>query len=230
MESRLLIIGIIFLGLISCKPTDIIGRYELQHFPRTTIELRKDGTFEFTKINPNPYLHAFEHPDEYYFITTGTWTVTRNKLTLNSNTDSLTSTEPEIIESKEDLTKVDTSKNLFGEMWTPRSYWTFTFYDMFGDTVNVLIGKSPDNSEIFRSHQSMKSLLWSTVWNDTLEFYFYGYRPFKYIRTDKIRRIVRVKLYPDKVGGIFKDRQFVIRRNRIRDGKIKFDKKANAQK
>ena len=227
MKIRLLTI-IVISGLISCKTTDFIGRYELRHFPKTSIELKSDGTFEFTKINPNPYLHSFEHPEDYYFITTGTWTKNQRRLILNSSKDTLISKEPEILDSKEDLTKVDTTENLFGEMWAPRSYSTFTFFDMFGDTVNVLNGKSTDNTEIFRLHRSMKSLYWSTNWSDTLEFHFYGYRPYQFVRTDKVRRIFTIKLYPDRQGGIFIDRQFIIKRNRIKDGKIKFEK-TNAQ-
>lgn len=218
---------ILISGLASCKTTDFIGRYELEHFPKTSIELKSDKTFEFTKINPNPYLHSLEHSEDYYFITTGTWTINKKRLTLNSSKDSLITKEPEILESKEDLTRVDTTKNLFGEMWAPRSYSTFTFYDMFGDTVNVLNGKSPDNTEIFRLHGSMNSLYWSSIWSDTLEFHFYGYRPYQFVRTDKIRRIYKVKLYPDRLGSIFTDRVLVISRNRIKDGKIKL-KKANA--
>ncbi|HEV8514299.1 MAG TPA: hypothetical protein VGQ59_13545 [Cyclobacteriaceae bacterium] len=222
--SYLLPIGLIS-ALFSCRPTESAGHYELRHFPKTSIDIKDDGTFEFTKINPNPYLHSFEHPEDYYFVTSGTWTIRKNKLTLTSSNEPLTSKDPEIIESKEDLTKIDTTKNQFGEMWTPRSYWTFTFYDIFGDTVNVLNGRSPDNTEIFRLHQSMKTLRWSTVWNDTLEFHFYGYRPFKYTRIDKARRIIKVRLYPDKVGSVFKDKQFVLKRNRIIDRKIRFEKK-----
>lgn len=223
MKSGLIII--ILVGLVSCRTTEITGRYELQHFPKTSIELKDDGTFEFTKINPNPYLHSFDHPEDYYFITTGTWSIKKHNLILNSSQDSLTLKTPDVMDSKEDLTKVDTAKNIFGEMWTPRSYSTFTFHDIFGDTVNVLSGKSPDISEIFRLHRSMKSLYWSTVWSDTLEFHFYGYRPYQFIRTDKVRKIVNVRLYPARQGGVFSSRQFVMKRNRIKDHKIRFDKK-----
>lgn len=232
MKIELLICGLI-IGLVSCKPTDFIGRYELRHFPKTSIDLKRDGTFEFVKINPNPYLHPFDHPDDNYFITNGTWTVEKNRLTLNSDKSPTTIKEPEIIESNKVLTKTDSAKNVFGRL-QPLSFSTYTFYDIYGDTVNILYGQFPDSSGISLLHRSMKFLEWPTVeregdymfhLSDTIEFHFYGYNPYQFIRTDRDRRTVKVRLYPERKGGVFENRQFTITRRRIKDQGIRFDKK-----
>jgi len=224
MKIGLLISGLI-IGLVSCKPTDFVGHYELRHFPKTSIELRSDGTFEFTKINPNPYLHPFDHPDEYYFRTTGQWRMSNRKLLLNSFKDSLKSRTPEIIENKilEDQ-RIDTTKNIFGEREL-LGYSTVTFYDIFNDTVNVLRIQFPDGKGLSQLHSSMKYADWFTQLSDTAEFHFYGYQPFTFIRDDKKRREMKIKLYPEYQSNIFADREFRINNKGIKDHKIRFDKK-----
>lgn len=232
MKIGLLIIFII-LGFVSCKPTDFVGRYELRHFPKTSIELRNDGTFEFIKINPNPYLHPFDHQEDNYFVTEGKWTVTGNRLVLNSYEEPTIVKKPEIIESRRVMTEVDSTMNIFGRL-QPESFMTFTFFDIFGDTVDILYGQFPDSSSIARLHRSMRFIQWPTIQregdeafhsSDTIEFHFYGYSPYQFIRTDRDRRNVHVRLYPEKRGGVFVNRQFVIKRKRIKDGRIRFDKK-----
>jgi hypothetical protein len=232
MKIGLLIIFII-LGFVSCKPTDFVGRYELKHFPKTSTELKNDGTFEFIKITPNPYLHPFDHPEDNYFTTAGRWIVTDNQLILNSYKGPTVVQKPEIIKSRKVMTEIDSTMNIFGRL-QPESFMTFTFYDIFGDTVNILYGQFPDSSSIARLHGSMRFLQWPTVQKegdeafhlrDTIEFHFYGYRPYQFIRTDRERRSVHVRLYPEKRGGLFDDKLFVIKRKRIKDGRIAFDKK-----
>lgn len=218
--------------LVSCRPTDYVGHYELRHFPKTSIKLTNDGTFVFTKINPNPYLHPFDHPEDNYFVTSGTWTVTKNTLTLNSNKAPTTTKDPEVIESKV-LTKVDSFKNGHGQQH-PSSYTTFTFYDIFGDTVNILYAQFPDSSSIAQLHSSMKYLKLPTAdrerdydfhMSDTIEFHFYGYKPYQFIRPDREGRAIKIQLYPEERSAVFENRHFIINRKRIKDHKIRFDKK-----
>lgn len=224
MKIRLLISGLI-IGLVSCKPTDFVGQYELRHFPKTSIELKSDGTFEFTKINPNPYLHPFDHPDEYYFTTTGQWKLMNNKLLLNSFKYSLKSRPPEIIENRilEDQ-GLDTTKNIYGEREL-LGHSSVTFYDIFNDTIDVLRIQFPDETGLSQLHHSMKYADWFTQLSDTAEFHFYGYRPFTFIRTDKKRREMKIKLYPEYRSSIFTDREVKVTNRGIKDHKIRFDKK-----
>jgi len=223
----------LFTALVSCRPTDYVGLYELRHFTKTSIELKNDGRFEFTKINPNPYLHPFDHPEDNYFMTNGTWMVNKNKLTLNSSKEPTTTKDPEIIDSTKVLTKVDSSINIYGRKQL-ESYTTFTFYDIFGDTVNILFGQFPDRSSIARQHRSMRYLQLPTVdregdyefhMSDTIEFHFYGYKPYQFIRTDRERREIKIRLYPEKRSGVFENQPFIISRKRIKDHRIRFDKK-----
>jgi hypothetical protein len=224
MKIRLLIGGLI-IGLLSCRPTNYVGHYELRHFPKSSIELKSDGTFEFTKINPNPYLHPFTHADENYFITSGQWGIKNNKLVLNSFTDSIESRQPEIIENRVlDDQRMDTTKTVFGETEI-LGHSIVTFYDIFNDTVDVLRIQFPNGKGLSQLHGSMRNVDWFTQLSDTAEFLFYGYRPYTFIRDDKKRREMRVRLYPEYQNSIFTDRQFIINGKRIKDHRIRFDKK-----
>src|SRR5687767_6287408 len=78
--------------LHSCKVTEkeIIGFYKLDRFPKTTLKINADNTFEFAKNNKNPYLHPSDHPEEYYADTKGTWQWTDKKIiSLTSQSDTL---------------------------------------------------------------------------------------------------------------------------------------------
>src|SRR5882757_8611513 len=87
------IIAIIILSMaLSCKLTekDFSGKYALREFPKTTLQINPDKTFEFVKNNPNPYLHPFDHPTENYFITKGAWEKREgNVIALTSQADSV---------------------------------------------------------------------------------------------------------------------------------------------
>lgn len=213
MKIGLLVSGLI-IGIVSCKPTSFVGRYELRHFPKTSMELRNDGTFEFTQINPNPYLHPFEHPDQYYFTTIGSWTNDKNKLTFNSFKDSISDRQPEIIFSKEITKPIDTSRP--SPMFLDSDASRFTFYDIFGDTVNILFVQSPDSNGYSALHRTMELADWPTSYADTISFYFYGYRPYTFTRTDKVRREIGIKLYPEYRHGVFTDVVFRVTRRKIK--------------
>jgi len=211
--------------LVSCGPTDHVGRYELRDVPKTSFELKNDGTFEFTSIYPNPYLHPFDHPDEYYFTTTGYWKVQNGKLILNSFTDSITGRPPDIIENRvlEDQ-RIDTTINIDGKK-EPLGHSTVTFFDIFNDTTNVLSMHLADGTSLSQLHASMRYVDWITQLSDTAEFHFFGYPPFTLSRTDKQRREVRIRLYPEYRPNIFIGRELMINRKRVKDHKFKFSKK-----
>jgi hypothetical protein len=84
MTKTALISTLFVLFFSSCKVTekDIIGFYTLDGFPKTTLKINSDKTFEFSKNNSNPYLHPFDHPDEYYSDTKGTWQTVDKKIFL----------------------------------------------------------------------------------------------------------------------------------------------------
>lgn len=216
-------LAILIIDLISCKSTNPIGRYELRHFPKTYIDLKEDGTFEFVRINPNPYLHPFDHPEENYFLTKGNWIRKSGTLILQSFEDLGSTPQPEVIEMKGLSTKIDTLTNIDGEreIW---SYSSFTFFDIFNDTVNILYAKAPDGRSLSVLHRSMKYLTWPTKFSDTLEFHFYGYNPYTFIRNSKDRKVVKIKLYPEYRTNVFENRVLEMKSRKIKYKGIKFDK------
>lgn len=221
--TRKILLGLVIALLSSCKSGDYVGRYQLRHYPKTTFELKNDGTFEFTQINPNPYLHPLDHPDEYFFKTNGTWTVKDKQLIVTSFNEATTVRKPELIDSAQVVKKGE------GEYRT-QNFSTVTFYDVFGDTVNVLYGQFPDSSTVQLLHRSMRFFEWPNLSekefqvSDTIEFHFYGYEPLQFIRPDRNRRNFKFRLYPQRQGGIFDNRQFIITRNQIKDRGIKFER------
>src|SRR5688500_18177644 len=125
MTKTAFISTLIFILFSSCKviEKDIIGLYKLDRFPKTTLKINSDKTFEFSKNNRNPYLHPFHHEDEYFADTKGTWQMADKKtILLNSQSDTLVYS----------LVSFQTSPA------TDKNWSNFTFYDSYGDTVKIL--------------------------------------------------------------------------------------------
>src|SRR6266536_161769 len=122
MTKTALIPTLLLIFISSCKVTekDIIGFYTLDRFPKTTLTINSDKTFKFSKNNRNPYLHPFDHPEEYYSDTKGTW------LTVDKKTISLTSQSDTLVYPLVSLQTYPARD----KKW---SY--FTFYDTYGDTI-----------------------------------------------------------------------------------------------
>lgn len=185
----------------------VIGSYELKNFPKSTLTIEQDGTFEFVKINPNPYLHPFEHPDEYYFKTRGTWNLGGNIIELQGSSDSLTYQISEIVERTEIS---DTTS-------------TFEFQDEYEDPVSILFVQYSDSSSIAALHRSLGPTFSNPFpERDTLTFYFYGYRPWNFIRTEDINELLKVKLKPEFRPNFFDSLYLKVRPNSIGTGKGKF--------
>ena len=52
------------------------GHYKLKHYPKTSIDLNSDGTFQFTNVDADLYHIPLEHQADNYFIAQGTWLAT----------------------------------------------------------------------------------------------------------------------------------------------------------
>ena len=89
MRSIFLIFFLVYFTSCKVKEKDIVGQFKLKHFPKSTLTINSDATFEFIQNYINPYLLPFEHSDENYFRTIGRWNLNGNILTLNSTKDSL---------------------------------------------------------------------------------------------------------------------------------------------
>lgn len=208
MTKTAFISALLFILISSCKVTekDMIGLYKLDRFPKTTLKINTDKTFEFSKNNRNPYLHPFDHPEEYYAKTKGTWQ------TVDEKTISLTSQSDTLIYPLVSLqTYPARDKN-----W---SY--FTFYDTYGDTVKVLYVQYIDSAISAAMHRSMDYFTEDLTKRDTLEFYFYGYRPYTLISGQKVNQDYKFVLKPSFQPNFFVGTEFRIKRKQLIDIKRK---------
>lgn len=215
MTKTLFFLALIILLLYSCKTTekDIFGYYQLVNFPKTTLKINSDRTFEFTKNNKNPYLHPFDHPDEYYSNTKGIWQIFDKKtITLTSQSDTLIYPLVEI----HSLSARDKDKSYF------------TFYDTYGDTVRLLYTQLSDSMWVGRSHGTSPYFSMDITKRDTFEFHFYGYRPYLFIAGHKTNQDYNITLKPSFQPNFFRGTEFRIKRNKLidikRKGKFKMSK------
>jgi hypothetical protein len=215
MTKTAFILTLFVLLVSSCKVTekDIIGSYQLDKFPKTTLTINSDKTFEFSKNNRNPYLHPFDHPDEYYADTKGIWQmVDKRTIALTSQTDTL------IYPLVSVLTQPARDNR--------RSH--FTFYDKYGDTVKVLYVQYADSSISAAMHHSMDYFTEDLTKRDTLEFHFYGYRPYVFIGGRKDNHDYRITLKPTFQPNFFRRTEFRIKRKQLidlkRNGKFRMTK------
>jgi hypothetical protein len=207
MTRTCLISAFSLLLISSCAVTDkdIIGTYSLDNFPKTTLRIKLDKTFEFSKNNRNPYLHPFDHPDEYYFDTKGTWQ------TVGKRTISLTSQSDTLIYPLTSLQADPARDN--------KSY--FTFYDTYGDTVKILYVQFTDSSIAAAMHRSMNYFAEDLTNRDTLQFHFYGYRPYTFIGGKKTNQDYKITLRPSFQPNFFIRTEFKIKRKQLIDIKRK---------
>lgn len=203
--TKIAFISILFVVLTSsCKVTekDIIGSYQLDRFPKTTLTINADKTFEFSKNNRNPYLLPFDHPDEYYADTKGTWqAVDKKTIVLTSQSDTLIYP----------LVSVATAPAR-DKKW---SY--FTFYDTYGDTVQVLYVQFTDSSISAEMHRSMDYFTEDLTKRDTLEFHFYGYRPYVFMGRRKVNQDYSITLKPGFQPNFFRRTEFRLKRKQLID-------------
>jgi hypothetical protein len=205
MIKTILLATMICLALfVSCKVSekDFPGSYSLERFPKTILTIKSDNTFEFSKNNPNPYLHPFDHPSENYCITKGSWEkIKHNVITLTSQSDSLIYPLFEI------------------KSTAPReqdiSY--FTFYDTFGDTVRLLYTQLSDGAWMGRLHGTSPYTALDLTKRDTFEFHFYGYRPVNFISGQRKNMDYHITLKPEFQPNFFDKTAFRIKKKKIID-------------
>lgn len=204
MPRTAFILTLLILAISSCKVTekDMVGLYKLDRFPKTVLKINSDRTFEFSKINRNPYLHPFDHSDEYYAETKGTW------MPIDKKTISLTSQSDTLIYPL-------VSQQLYPARDSQRSY--FTFYDTYGDTIKVLYVQYTDSSIAAALHRSMDYFTEDLTKRDTLEFHFYGYRPYTFIKGQKTNNDYSITLKPGFQPNFFRGTEFRVKRKQLID-------------
>jgi len=213
MTKTTIILTLILISSCKVSEKDIVGLYKLDRFPKTTLKINSDKTFEFSKNNRNPYLHPFDHPDEYYAETKGIWqTVDKRIISLTSQSDTLI--YPLVSLQTNPARNID------------QSY--FTFYDTYGDTIKILYVQYTDNSISAAMHRSMEYFTEDITKRDTLEFHFYGYRPYIFIGEQKKNQDYRITLKPSFQPNFFRGTEFRIKRKQLidieRKGKFRMTK------
>lgn len=217
MRIQTILILILATLLAGCKiyEKEFVGTYSLKNYPKTTLNLNQDYSFEFVKNVPNPFLHPFDHPDRNYFRTNGTWVINKkNEIEITSTKDSIESP----------LFSLDTldSKN--------KELSKIVFFDSWGDTVPILYTQYSDSSNVHVMHGRMYHYAEDLTKRDTLEFHFYGYSPFilnNYFRNNKTFHIV---LFEEFRPNYFESLPFEIKRNRLIDKErnVSFKRMKNA--
>ena len=188
------------LHLTSCKVKEsrLVGLYKMNHFPKSVLTIKSDTTFEFIQNYRNPYLHPFEHPKENYFRTTGHWTLKNDILTLNSIKDSLTYKLYEIVTS-------DTSKS---------EYCSYVFYDIYNDTVPILFVRT-NSGDISQLHSSMEYFTYEKNKRESLQFFFFGYRPLTIFNSQNGETNYKVYLQPEFRPNWFIGTKFKTTKNKL---------------
>jgi hypothetical protein len=198
----LIIILTILLKFTSCKVTEsnIVGKYKMDNFPKTILNLKSDTTFEFIQNYRNPYLLPFEHPDEVYFRTTGLWTLQNNFLFLNSTNDSLTY-------KLYDIVATDTSKS---------QLCNYVFYDIYNEIVPILYVMTKKNGPISRFHSSIENFTYEKTEKENLQFFFFGYRPFTIMNSQNGETNYKIFLQPEFRPSWFKGTKFKVKRDKLK--------------
>lgn len=207
MKVRFLLI--FFLG---CTITEesVVGTYYPKIYPKSTLKLFNDGSYEFNFIMDNPYIHPFAHPDQYFFTSKGTWDIQNKILHFQSYDDSLTYP----------------LRNIINNEYSRDSSSIFKFYDINEDPIPILFVEYGDSTSIRALHRSLGTNFKHDFGErDTLTFYFYGYPPWRYINGDKINRKIDVKLIPEYRPHFFDSVYLKAHPNYLKLGKGKFKRK-----
>ena len=171
-------VGLAFITIlmIGCKSKfKIIGVYRVQKNSEIVLNIKSDSTFTLYNGQVNPYLHPYEHPDEYFWMTTGKWHVENQQLYLNSDSNACYPDSIAFIESKP----------------LQISGFELAFLDFKNDTIPILSVRVHDSLEFARLKGSMKSIKVDNEYftnrsngfyrppnvGDTLKILFYGYPP-----------------------------------------------------
>jgi hypothetical protein len=197
--SAFLITLFLLICLLGCSTKrDISGTYSLKRFPKISIKLNSDSSFEYSLVHINPYLHPFDHPEVGFVSTKGKWkSAGKRMISLNSQKDSLTYT----------LAEISKTAN------SPDSVSNFVFVDEQNDPVKILYVAMSDSSIISLFHGSLESHSENLIKRDTLEFHFFGFKIFKFISGEKKNYNYTIKLRPTFRPGYFNDKLVKVSRN-----------------
>ena len=189
----------------SCKVTEenIVGTYFLKESPKTKLVLKPDKTFEFIKSFSKPGIEVFPDSTERNFRATGNWQLNEKKqLILNSYPD-----------------------KYIGQTWVYKvvatkdsSITSLSFWDSYDDPVPIRFIKFPNDRIKFHLNNSISFFANDFNKTDTLEFHFYGYRPYTWPNMQynyASNNHLKIILNEEPRTGVFKDIVFIAKRKRL---------------
>ena len=197
--------------LYACSVTErnVTGTYKLKSASKTRLVLKDDKTFEFVKNFSEPGPQFLPDSTEWNFRTVGSWQLEENgKLVLNSSTQNGSFSEHAI------------------DIVTPNTDITsFSFWDQYGDAVPIRLIRFPANRTKLYKGNIISFFADDFSNTDTIEFHFYGYRPYRWIvspaQTGKNNQH-RVTLYEQIRPGYFNNMVLTADRKKLLSGDRSF--------
>jgi hypothetical protein len=199
----------------SCKVTEenIVGTYYLKESPKTKLVLNKDKTFVFVKNFSKPGIEVFPDSTDRNFRTTGNWQLNEKKqLILNSFPN-----------------------KYVGQAWTwsviaakDTSITSLSFWDIYDEPVPIRFIKFPNDRIKFHLNNSISFFANDFNKIDTLEFHFYGYRPYTWPNMQynyESNNHLKIILNEEPRVGVFKDIVFLAQRKKLIDANKQFSLK-----
>jgi hypothetical protein len=210
---KVFISAILFMLLvISCTVTEknMSGIYRLHSPSRSMLVLHEDHRFEFVKNFAQPGPAFFPDSTELNFRTAGNWQRDqRGLLLLNSFTGNHENAEEQVRDSVTRNTDIS----------------SYSFWDQYGDPLPIRLIRFPANRAKLHKSNIVSFFAEDFAAWDTIEFHFYGYRPYRWIITPAERmnnHQHRITLYEPFRAGYFKDKALVPGRKKITDPEKSF--------
>jgi len=207
----------LLLALSSCKLTDdtVAGTYQQEHVMSSRLILKKDKTFEFTgnkSVLPDPEFATSS--DNLNFLTSGTWEISSNHVTLNSRKSDSMSVAPAFTDSITRFTSIT----------------SFHFWNRYGDPVSIRSIRLHRSKTKPHFGNSLFFFAQDFQRTDTVVFQLEGYPEFSYPGSipysigNNIHRIVLNEPYRSSV---FNNTVLIPKKNRLLSAKndIVFTKK-----
>jgi len=165
----------------------------MKDLPKTALSLKYNQQFQFVFDYQNPYVTSHDHPEQYFFMTTGTWQQKGRYVILSSTRDSL----------DYKLYKV----NVYKTHLKDSNYYEFS--DVFNEPIPILYVQHSDGkieylNNAFDYYNAEHE-------RDTLQFYFFGYRPVTIIQTEELGYQYTTLVLPEYRPGWIKNMKLRIK-------------------
>ncbi len=211
MKKRLrqLITAIVLLNF-SCKVTDksVVGMYKSdQDAIIQTLNINPDHTFILVDFDYAKLLIKKQSIDSCHFITRGNWVLSEKNLILNSFGSAFIDTNRTRSIAKTSASSKESN---------------FSFKDIYGDPISFDGVDDEKGNFRWTIHRKYTDLDVDLEKHKTLTFYLSSYRPWRFIVKDIPTANYIVTIAPIYKQGLLVNKSYAVKRNRIKDGKVKF--------